>query len=77
MPVLEVEIPEELAQEMKDFPETEWKIFIRRLLRHEVERLVELRKIVSKSKLTESDVKELSEKVDRALAKRFRESLHG
>ena len=70
-----VKIPEELKQEMGEFPEVEWQAVTRKLLREELGRMCELKAIVSKSKLTEKDVKELSAKVDESLARRFRESL--
>lgn len=75
MTELKISLPEELKQEMDEFPEIEWQVVVRRLLKQELDRLLELKRIVSKSKLTEKDVVELSNKVNRSLAQRFRQSL--
>ncbi len=71
MPEIVVSIPEELNQEMKEFPEVNWSFTVNRLIKEEFDRLVHLKKIVSKSELAESDVKELSAKVSQSLAKRY------
>ena len=52
-----------------------WSIVVRKLIKQKLERLLELKSIVSKSKLTELDVSELAEKVDKSLSQRFRQSL--
>ena len=46
---------------------------MRRSLKRELEEILELKRIISKSKLTEEDVEELSDKINESLAKRFRE----
>ncbi len=68
-----VRIPEELKQEMDEFSDVEWEEMTRKLLSEELKRMRELKSIVSKSKLTERDVGEISSKVDEALSRRFRE----
>ena len=70
-----IKIPEELKREMEEFPGVEWQTVTRKLLKEELERMRELKAIVSKSKFTERDVKELSAKIDESLARRFRRSL--
>ena len=74
MAELKVEIPEELKQEMDEF-KVNWASVVRKLIKQKLDRLLELKDIVSKSKFTEKDVIELSEKVDESLAQRFRQSL--
>lgn len=69
---LKISIPEELKHEMKEFPEIKWQIAVRRFLKQELEELLELKRIASKSKLTEADVLELSAKVNKSLALRFK-----
>ena len=71
---LRVPLPKELKEEMDEF-KVNWPSVVRKLIKQKVERLIELKSIVSKSKLTEEDVAELSEKVDKSLAQRFRNSL--
>ena len=75
MAELKISLPEELKQEMEEFPDIEWHLVLRKLLKQELDRLIELKRIVSKSKLTADDVSELSNKVDKSLAQRFKQSL--
>ena len=75
MAELKISLPEELKQEMEEFPNIEWHVVVRRLLKQELDRLLELKRIVSKSELTELDISELAEKVDKSLSQRFRQSL--
>ena len=70
-----IEIPEELKEEMEELPDLNWQLVVRRSLKRELEEVLELKRIISKSQLTEDDVKELSDKINESLAKRFRESL--
>ena len=77
MAELVIEIPEELKEEMKELPKVNWQLVMRRSLKHELKEILELKRIISKSKLTEEDVLELSEKIDKSLSKRFKESLEG
>nr|QNO57046.1 hypothetical protein PNAJEHEL_00007 [Methanosarcinales archaeon ANME-1 ERB7]QNO57106.1 hypothetical protein KECNCEJL_00018 [Methanosarcinales archaeon ANME-1 ERB7] len=70
-----IEIPEELKEEMEELPDLNWQLVVRRSLKRELEEVLELKRIISKSKLTEDDVKELSDKINESLAERFRESL--
>lgn len=71
---LRVPLPKELKEEMDEF-KINWSSVARKLIKQKLEKLLELKSIVSKSKLTEKDVAELSEKVDKSLAQRFRDSL--
>jgi hypothetical protein len=70
-----IEIPEELKEEMEELPDLNWQLVVRRSLKRELEEVLELKRIISKSKLTENDVKVLSDKINESPAKRFRESL--
>ncbi len=74
---LVIEIPEELKEEMKELPKVNWQLVVRRSLKHELKEILELKRIISKSKLTDEDVLELSEKINKSLSKRFKESLGG
>ena len=70
-----IEIPEEMKEEMEELPDLNWQLVVRRSLKRELEEVLELKRIISKSKLTEADVKELSDKINESLAERFRESV--
>jgi t-SNARE complex subunit (syntaxin) len=71
-----VKIPEEI-EELANVSKINWQIFVERKIKEELEELVRLKRIIAKSKLTENDVEELSNEVDMALAKRFKESIRG
>ena len=72
---LTFEVPKELEEDMKKLPRIELSLAITRIVNSEFERFARLKQIVARSKLTEEDVKEFSDKADSAVAKRFRESL--
>jgi hypothetical protein len=70
-----VKVPEELRVDMDEFPDVEWSVVVRKLLKAQVLRMRELKAIVAKSAFTEQDVVELSAEVDEAVARRFRAAL--
>ena len=72
---LKFSVPKELEEEIKELREIDVSLFITRTIKEEFEKLARLKRIVAKSKLTEEDVKELSEKVDSSLSQRFMQSL--
>ena len=72
---LTFEVPKELEEDMKKLPRIELSLAIARIINSEFERFAKLKQIVARSKLTEEDAKEFSDKVDSTVAKRFRESL--
>lgn len=69
-----IRIPEELRQNVQEFG-IDFSVLVRRLLMQEMQKLSELRLIVSKSKFTERDVRELSDKIDKSLSQRFMQSI--
>jgi len=75
MAELKVDIPEELEDEMKKISEVSVSVAVTKLLRSELERLACLKRIQTKSKLTEEDVAEISQKIDKAVARRFKASM--
>lgn len=68
-----VKIPEELKEFESIYP-INWQLAVEKRLKEEFDELVRLKRIVSKSKLTEEDVEELSEEVGTALANRLLKS---
>lgn len=66
-----VEIPEDLIVKLKKVPEIDWSLAVSRLVKQELDRLARLKRIVSKSKLTEEKALELSDKISESLAKRY------
>jgi hypothetical protein len=73
MAELKIIIPEELKRQM-DALNLDWSSLMRKLLKREVDELSELKSIVSQSELSEQDALEMSKKVNKALAKRFKET---
>jgi hypothetical protein len=76
MPELKVIIPEELWRKMANF-EIDWNALARDILKKKVNELSEMKSIVSKSKMTQEDALKLGRKVNKSLAKRFRDSAMG
>ena len=72
MAKISVNIPEDWKHEIG---KEDISFLIRFLLKDELDRRSKLRSIISKSKLTEKDAKELSDRIDNSLSKKFRESL--
>ncbi|MFO8133505.1 MAG: hypothetical protein R6U10_06225 [Thermoplasmatota archaeon] len=75
MAELKVDIPEELEDEMKKISEVSVSVAVTKLLRSELERLACLKRVQAKSELTEEDVAEISQKIDKAVARRFKASM--
>lgn len=73
MAELKIIIPEELKRKMERF-KIDWSSVGRELLKKEIDELSELKAIVSKSRLTEEEALLLGKKVNKSLAKKFRES---
>lgn len=66
-------IPETMRKDMKQFPEIKWSEVARKAIAEKLEVLRMANKIASKSKLTEKDVKEFSDKIKESATKRFLE----
>lgn len=66
-------VPEELKRKMDEFPEINWSEVARQSIRNRVEQMEFLRHFTSESKLTEKDALELGRKVNKAVAKRYKE----
>jgi hypothetical protein len=63
-------IPEELHKLMRKHAQIKWSEVARRALREQAEKLELMDRILSKSKLTEKDVREIGRKVKRGIAKK-------
>ena len=70
-----ISIPRELEEQIKELSRLKFSLVITNIIKPELERLARLKRTVSKSKFTEQDVQELSDKSDRALSQRFMQSL--
>ncbi len=74
MAEISVKIPEEWKLEIEESG-LDTSLIIRNLLKKELLEISKLRSIVSRSKLTEEDVQELSERVEKSLSEKFKQSL--
>ena len=70
MPNMTLSIPEELHKKMKNMSDIRWSEIARRAIEQRMNDLEIMNKITSKSKFTEKDIKELSDKIKRGIAKK-------
>ncbi len=63
-------IPDDLHRKMKEFSEIKWSEVARKAIQKKVQDLEMLDKLTSKSKLTEKDVAEISDQINKSLAKK-------
>jgi len=69
---LRIEISDDLKRRMSDLP-IDWSVIIASFINKKVSEWREFRTIVSKSRLTEEDALEIGRKVNKDLAKRYKE----
>jgi hypothetical protein len=67
-----IRIPKDLEREFGDVKPIFWQLIVDRTVNEELVRLKALKQIVSRSRLTEKDVEELSDKANEALSERYR-----
>ena len=70
MSELTIKIPAEL-EFVEQMPKIDWSILVNQLIKSKLDRVVRLQRIVAKSKLTEKDVEELSDKINESLSQRY------
>ncbi|MBI2449826.1 hypothetical protein HYV49_06045 [Candidatus Pacearchaeota archaeon] len=67
---VELEIPEDLKF-IEKASHVDWSILFNKILRAKLDRISRVRRIIKKSKLSEKDVEELSDKINESLSKRY------
>ena len=72
MTEIRFEIPEELGF-IKQIPNIDWSILFNKFIRFRLEEIARLKRGLSKSKLTEEDVEEFSNRINEALSKKYLE----
>lgn len=65
-------VSEDLKKKMDQFPEMNWSEIARQAINEKVKELLLVRSITAKSKLTEEDVKEIGDKIKKAIAERHK-----
>jgi len=73
MPTVTVTVDEELKEKMDRHPEINWSAVARQTFEKKVNDLELLDRIASESTLTEEDVDEIADEIDRAIAERLNE----
>ena len=71
---LTLSVPADLRKRMQRHPQIRWSAMVRSILEQQVDELEEAERIASKSRLSQKDVKELSEKVDAGVSRRWEEA---
>ena len=69
---LTLAIPSELRRELQAHDEINWSAVIRKALQEHIRRVEIAEQIARRSKLKENDVKEISELIDKAVAKKLK-----
>lgn len=64
-------VPNDLHRRMKKFSEIKWSEVARKAIEKKVQDLEALDKLTSKSRLTEEDVREISDRINKRLAKKL------
>ncbi|MBI3033295.1 hypothetical protein HYY69_07500 [Candidatus Woesearchaeota archaeon] len=72
MGTLSVSVPDELREQMIKMQEINWSAVARRAFEEKLKEVVIMKKLSSKSKLTPKDAKEISEKINENMARKFR-----
>ncbi|KXB05662.1 hypothetical protein AKJ50_00350 [candidate division MSBL1 archaeon SCGC-AAA382A13] len=72
---IKIKIPDDLRLGLDGLSETKLTLMANKLVKEELERLARLKRITSKSELTEKRAAELSTKVSESLAKRYEKML--
>lgn len=72
MGTLSVSVPEDLRKKMLELDEINWSAIARKAFENKVDEVYFLKSLASKSRLTEKDAKELSDRINRNMAKTFR-----
>jgi len=69
---LTLSVPFELKKKMKKFPEMNWSAVARQAIQERIRMLEAMNTFLSKSELTGEDALRMGEKVNKAVAKKFR-----
>ncbi len=73
MTTLSVSVPDDLKRHMEALEEVNWSAVARKAFEEKVVQVEMMKKIISKSKLTEKDAEAIGNKISKAASKRFME----
>lgn len=66
-----VQLPDDIAGVLKNFSQLEKSLLVSKLLKEKLKELAKLRKIVSKSQLTQEKADDIASKINESLAQRY------
>jgi len=72
MAILSVSVPEDLKHKMEILDEVNWSAVARKAFEEKVIQITFLKKIASKSKLTNKDADKISKEINQNIAKKFK-----
>ncbi|MFH1209275.1 MAG: hypothetical protein V1663_00590 [archaeon] len=72
MPNITLAIPEDLHVKMKEHSEIRWSEIVRKTIVEKINDLEIMDRLTKKSKLTQKDVDEIAEKINKSVAKDLR-----
>jgi len=72
-----IKLPEEIVKELKLLSDVDRSVFIASLIKNRIEKMARLKKIISKSKLSEEKANEIADKINESLAKKYKEIKNG
>jgi predicted transcriptional regulator len=75
MPTITVNVDDDLKERMDKHPEINWSEVTRQAIQEKIEALEVMDKLISESELTESDVREIADKINESGRKRIDEEL--
>ena len=72
-----VSVDDDLKKRMENHPEINWSEVTRQAIEEKIESLEVMDELTSESELTESDVREIADRINESGRKRVDEELHG
>jgi hypothetical protein len=72
-----VSVDDDLKKRMENHPEINWSEVTRQAIEEKIEALEVMDELTSESELTESDVREIADRINESGRKRVDEELHG
>lgn len=68
-----IHVPKDVGREFPNVSREDWQLLFSRFVRAKFEEIMEVNSLVSKSKASEGEIKELSDRTRSRIAKRFLE----
>ncbi len=71
MTKIEIEIPDEL-EFVRRVPSINWTVLVSKMLKEKIREIEEIKRIVAKSQLTERDVEEISDEINKNASEHYK-----